>query len=83
MAKPTPKPTMKNGAVSDAAKPLKAPKPNARMSEVQAAKKLRKPGEITPAVRKWLNSLPPYERQIATIQIKGEKKAGKLSRGTM
>lgn len=76
MKKPTPKSTakpkvMKNGAVSDAAKLLK-PKPKAK----------RMPGQMTPELKKWLNSLPPRERAVAMVQFKNEKNAGKLSKGT-
>lgn len=43
----------------------------------------RMPGQMTPSLKKWMNSLPPYEKKIAMIQFKNEKKAGKLSKGTM
>lgn len=66
-AKPKPK-TMKNGAVSDAAKPIKP--------------KLRQPGQMTPALKKWMNSLGPYERSVAMTQFKNEKNSGKLSKKT-
>jgi hypothetical protein len=55
------------------------PKPTAKASAKPAR---RQPGEVTPGLKKWLDSLPAYERRVAMTQIKGEKKAGKLSKGT-
>lgn len=53
------------------------PKPTSKATPKRA------PGQMTPSLKKWLDTLTPYERKIAEIQIKGEKKAGKLSKGTM
>lgn len=42
----------------------------------------RQPGEMTPAMKRWLNSLSPAEKRVAMVQFKNEKNAGKLSKGT-
>jgi hypothetical protein len=79
MAKPTPKPKMKNGAVSDAAKFIKIAKPTFSNAEIKKFRAVKTGAEVLSMKPKEAEKFMKWQAQRSTAEAKRfMKKKGML-----